>query len=512
MCLSDIHAQSRASGGAVVPYGYENEDSLRFMLVGMEDPAYPPCNPGSGKAYIDSLADQLGANFEGSFGWIGPKVKLTGRRKGILSKGWTQIDTSCHANPPKYFPLDKFLQQVKQRVYHALPYDLVDRYGQGNGFFWRYNAVNGIDVGDTSYNNTDDANDISPYSEYPKRHAYVVDTFHSRRFNAAIDSAVTFGNEGRVILGMSDDRLTKQMMQTLLNGFFPTSGHANDTARMFSTTLEFNINSDSTQIDTAGANVRYIADAPLLRIQVLFKKGTNDNSGTPGWPTLPMVPFMTSESSPQTGWYRVIDQTISKRMYDTLAADWRYRDTLQSGGYSHSGWTFKQLHLNLSGMPSFMRNMLEIDTADYQDGHWGVGAADTSRYWSYVHPDFLTYESSDHGEATDKISYLEIRILSMYRATVRVRGLTYQDTLVDKYLYRKLDGSGVSHSCNPDGRIGGFDDSVKRVLQVLADSLGVNTPREVLINDVGAWEKGSLGPISIPTMGYIEYLGASKGI
>jgi hypothetical protein len=444
-------AQSRSAGQLVVPFGYETFDSVRYMLIDLNSPANPPSNAGQGRHYIDSLADRLGATFEGAFGTDSINVALNGKRKGIMARdGGT-------------FPFSYFIIHTKQRAYSALPSALVYRYSNtdpldlrgNNGYFWHYNDASGINPLASVHNNTYDANDISPYCEYPKNSTIVNSTFHTRRFNAAIDSNVRYGDEGRVILGMSDDRSTKQMMQTMIAQYLPAPGHVADTAKMFSLNLDFNIESG---IDTSLSNLRDSLDLPLVRLQVLFKKG-KDNDGTSGWATLPMVPFQDLTHPKDSCWFKVIDTLISKRTYDALDTCWRARDTLQSGGYSHP-WNFKQLHLQLSSMSSLMRAMITPDTGSTPFLLWGHGAADTTTIKTFVHPDSLV----DANTRTNRdASFLEIRVLSTYRATIRVRGMTFQDTLVDRFLYRKRSG-GTTYSCNQDGTRGIFDSLLNLIL------------------------------------------------
>ncbi len=491
-------AQSRSAGGLVVPAGYENYDSVRYMLIDMESPSNPLGNPGSGRVYVDSLADELGVTFEGEWGGAYYNTPLSGKRKGIM------------ASDTEMFPFTDFIIHLKQRVYYALPFDLPYRSistdpndrGGNNGYFWHYNDASGMNPNAKIFNNTYDANDVSPYCEYPKDDALVQQTFHTLRYGA--DRVVSNGDEGRVILGMSDDRQTQNMMMAMIARDLPTPGHAADTANMFSINLELNIDSLS-GIDTVLSNHRDSLDLPIVRIQVLFKQGIQ--GAFAGWTTLPMVPFQDAAHPRDSTWYRVVDQVISRRMYDTLAYDWRSQDKLQNGSVSHS-WRFKQYHILLTGLASQMRSMIAQDTGANPYLLWGHGAADTTTITAPIHQDSL---AEVNNLVNINNSYLEIRVLSTYRATVRVRGITFQDTIADRYFYRKPAGDS-SYSCNENGTPGGFDSLVNLKLKALSDSLGSRKPREILVNDTDPWERGNQGGLTIPTMGYLDYLASRYGI
>src|SRR5581483_9786939 len=118
---------------------------------------------------------------------------------------------------------------------------------------------------------------------------------------------------GRVILGYSDNRLAIDLTNLTINNTYPINGVI-DTARLHSVILEFNVESG---IDTALSNGRDSMDLPLVRLQVLFKKGTV-GTGHNGWPVLPFVPFRSSLHPNNTGWWAVLDTVITKSVYNSL--------------------------------------------------------------------------------------------------------------------------------------------------------------------------------------------------
>jgi len=232
------------------------------------------------------------------------------------------------------------------------------------GLMWQYNDANHINWNASDSNNTYDANDISPFSKYPQKDSIVQAQFTSRRNKTGSGTNVDtffYGNEGRVILGMSDIRNANLIFFESLNRYFKKTSQnppvysrdasqaSNpDTAKAFSITAVFNI--DESSIDTALANGRSSDTLPLFRLQVLFKHGKT-SSLDPGQSVLPLVPFKLTPSDTNPGWLVLADKTINKKNYDSLDNDWRVPDTLENGLATHS-WNFKQLRISLSNLPT----------------------------------------------------------------------------------------------------------------------------------------------------------------
>lgn len=499
--MTSANAQDRTSGQAVVPRGYESEDSIRFHVFNMQtmhDENYAT-NPG----YMDSVADDIFVTFEGAWGDLPASKPLVGKRKGIMAR-----------NAGERIGLGELTKKVKQRVYYASPEQL--NYHTGRGLFWRYNDLNIPGSGATWHYNKYDANDISPYAEYPANTSIVAQTFLTRRFNLGEDTTsqtARYGDEGRVILGWSDNRNAVELSQ-VMRDFFPyTDGvdTADRTPRHFSTHLEFNI--DTGSIDESYKGTTTPENLPLLRVQIIYKKGNlQDGEDTEGWPATPLVPFKSSAHPDNPGWWLVSDQIVTKAMYDTLPDSWRTEDVLESGSPARS-WNFKQLYLRFEDVDATLRNLITNDSLPGAAVKWGGGAADGSILDTYVHPDELAEQSTE-----DKSNYiLEIRVLSTYRAKVRVRSLAYQDIASDRYFLRIKSGDS-SLSCNVPApgvfslQAGGNDDSVKAIVAQLASMLDTNAPREILINDTQDWENG-VHRVTVPQMiGYVDYLAGKRNI
>jgi hypothetical protein len=188
-------AQSRTAGQMVVPLGWENRDSIRFSIWGPFE-YYP---------WMDHIAlsnsiDSLSANSIGEFGTVPfTQVPLGIRKNGAITS---------YTNTP----LDD-LQSVKQRIYYAEPSN--DKVLNGwlvydVGYFWRY-----IDSSGAYHNNEYDANDISPYMEFPASSDSVKRTFGTYRYGTF--RTPCFGNEGKTVLGYSDNRLANQLLSTYSN-------------------------------------------------------------------------------------------------------------------------------------------------------------------------------------------------------------------------------------------------------------------------------------------------------
>jgi hypothetical protein len=448
---------------------------------------------------MNLYGDSIQATFEAQFGGINDTSLIAGKRKGVFS--WMT------SNPN---PFSQMAWQFKSRTFYPQPTGAENFYfAKGN--FWRYNDVN-FNPAAKWYNNTYDANDISPYCEYPAKPAYVIDTFRTRNYNNTGDTLVHYGDKGRVILGYSDNRIAQDNLlrvDTIL--FF--QGSTPQAAKTFSATLDFNI--DESSIDTALATGRQDSLLPLMIFQVLFKRGQTSSRDT-GQAILPFVPFADASHSGTLypGWYKVEEVVVTKHVYDSLIRDndysWRAEDTLQNGSVSHS-WRFMQLHTLLS-LPSVAQVVANTGSTDSIWALWGQGSG-YGPLTQFSDPDTLVHLDQNIdtlGIAT--IPLLEIRVLSTYRATVRVRGLDYHDTIVDKFLYRKrIAGTTDStHSCNPNGAIGGYDDSVSAMVQ--AHSPHDNVTQEFMFNDTQPEEAGAAGPLSTPMVAYLDFMGSKRNL
>ena len=456
----------------VVPKGWENRDSLRFGLFDIHDKsAY---SPNLGQA--DSLADLLDCTFEESFGTIDPSEPFRGKRKGYMAWGGSFSDLGL---------------RIKQRVYYPSPSPLTFTFDPG--YYWRYIDTNGYSWHINSY----DSNAINPYAEFLQNTSIDTQTFVTN------GSTVRFGNVGRVILGYSDNRFANQMLLSCDNYPFGSRSGKSDTARMFSVTLEFNIDTEQvSSIDTILSG-KSKDDVPLLRLQVLFKAGKVTGSPSHGMAVLSFVPFKTPSDSSKAGWFKVVDTVITKKIYRSLNDSWRVPDTLESGIVSHS-WHFKQLHVLLDSMPESMKKLVRaipsFDSLGWLKDKEGQGSG-AARILGIQHPDSLVNTDTSDPNLQDK-HLLEMRVLSTYRATVRIRSLTFQDTIVDKYLYRRMFGDTVVHSCNNNGSYGGLDDSVKAEKLKWKVALGNRKPREFLINDTPP----DFSPLACSMIGFLDYI------
>jgi hypothetical protein len=122
---------------------------------------------------------------------------------------------------------------------------------------------------------------------------------------------------------------------------------------------------------------------------------------------------------------------------------------------------------------------------------------------SPLHPDSLVKFGTSAGDSTNNL--LELRVLSTYRTTVRIRDVTYQDTMVDRYLNRRRSGA-TSKSVEQNGHFGGNDFLLDSTLNTWSTILGTHTPRELMYNDIGLPVPG------FTAMGYLESRSASHGI
>ncbi|MBS1902458.1 MAG: T9SS type A sorting domain-containing protein [Bacteroidetes bacterium] len=477
----------------VVPKGWEGKHNIRFMMFMGGSEQWQ----SSDTAQLHKQLDSLGVNWDGEWGTF---VANPGFSNSIAGSTTAGVSTIAPA------PWD--VARFKQLPYYALPYRIPDRFF--TGLMWKYNDANGINPDARSFNNTYDSNDVSPYSLYPAKHAYVIDTFHTVRYGG-VDQRVNYGDEGRVILGMSDIRdAHSQFIESSNRYFYPIPGGYRrvlrpyeipdtntffDYARGFSVTAVFNV---ANSIDTAIANGRPTDSLPLVRLQVLFKPGATSFPLFGGQSVLPMVPYKTFAQQTNAGWWVLVDTMITKSIYNSLDDDWRVQDTLANGAQARS-WTFKQLHLLIKKLPTALQSLADNAQLNNDDNFQKFGNGGTDALTSYIHPDTLVDLKND---STTRAPILEIRLLSTYRDTVRVRSLAFEDTTADKFYYRKMIGD-TSHSREPNGAIGGFDDVLDSTLKQIAAAV---SPRlwECFVFDLWA----PFHPYSQPAFALIDFLGS----
>lgn len=475
-----LHAQPRDAGQMVVPRGWESEDSLRWGIFSVQGAL-------STAPEADSLLNDLEVTFDPEWGGIAPNTPFSAKRKGILAYG--------HHNSGDRYDWSNLGMILMQRIYYPSPARIpLGEFDEG--YFWRYNDIH-FNPQVKYFNNTYDSNDISAYAEYPRNDSISALTFWTYRNTVSPDTTgeeVSNSNEGRVILGYWDNRNAEQLLRTS-SRYDSLPGNPKDTAETFSVTLEFNVDTDS--INTSGW--AGIDTTPLIRLQVLYKKG-NEGGLNVGWSVLPFVPFRDAANPTNLGWYKLIDTIITKKIYDSLPYSWRRPDKTESGSPARL-WNFKQLHVMIDEKPQSLSDRIILtDNPDVRN-EYGGGSSALSVTTSQ-HQDSLV--KVDSTGLTNESFLLESRVLSTYRATVRVRSLTWQDTVMDKYLYRKPEGDS-SWSCNPDGSRGGYDALVNYYLDRWSNDLGTNKPREILFND----NHEPFGPLSVLGIAYIDFM-ASK--
>ncbi len=501
LILSILCIFSSVRAQMIVEDGWEIHDSIHCGTFGMYGMGmYAPGEYGfSDTGQVKKQMDSLGVNWGNEWDHVPPKVDYGNHVYGGTARGIDGV-----------FPDLTQLCKYKCLEWFALPFRIPDRFYPG--LFWQYHAKNVHDTGDV-HNNTYDENDISPYTEFAKVPAFVTDTFTTSLHGSP--SLVHYGDEGRVILGMSDNRDPRRMLKYQINAFFaPVPGTTRykrdtaqqshpDTAKTFSVTLVFNADTKTANIDTTLANHRPTDSLPLIRLQVLYKDSTQ--------PTFPLTPFKTATQPSNAGWWKIIDTTITKAIYDKLDDDWHYADEMESGTAAHS-WKFKQLHIILTDIPAHLRKYLDesrkLYTPSLQDsGYLEFGTENDhnpdetpAAITTFSNPDNLIENNTPPLQARHLI---ETRVLSTYRTTVRVRSLTYQDTITDKFLYRKIDPlTGKSHSCEPNGKFGGFDSVVAATASDWSDS--VDNKRYGVHWQDTRWETHRY---AYPMIAYVDYIG-----
>jgi hypothetical protein len=495
MISSVASAQSAKEGKAVVARGFEHSNRIRFgALRPYEVGQYlPPIY-----AYVDSLIDSLGVNVTEDWPAVSASKSFYSNQKVICAGGpWdNNLDTN----------LNGLAWAVRQRIYTSSPSPLQgDEFGEHH---FRYNDLL-LNAQSSWHYNTYDSNDISPYAEYPSKDSIVQASFITTRFDISPNHAqlpAYYGNEGRVILGYSDDRIGTDLLATPAFYPFRSNPAHPDTAKAFSVNLEFWLDTTTVNIDTAKSTHNANIDSiPLVRLQVLYKR-RNQN-------VLPFVPFKDATHPANTGWYKCLDTIITRSIYNGLPDDWRADDSTfnNSGGHRAHNWRCKQLHAMIAMNDSIITNAKKLVDQPVKFGPTGNSftgtdfqeaptIADHPLITTYQHPDSLVKYGTSISDSSNQL--IEIRVLSMYRTTVRVRDVTYQDTMVDRYLNRRRFGDST-HSVEQSGAYGGNDSLANAAFSKFATLLGSNVPRELMYNDNG----GSPGA-AFPMLGYLDYMGS----
>jgi len=458
----------------VVPRGWESKDSIRFGMWGWNNLT----------STATPFTDSMGVNFQMGWGSDDPSTTPGGRRVGVSSLNY--------GNTPQTTGLTNVGALIKERIFYPSPDPL------GIASVWRYNAI----VADTAAhgawnNNMYDANDISPYVEYPQNPSIVTESFSTLRFdtsNTGIPKTVRYGDEGRVILGYSDKRNANDLFTLMGDQLFSSFS---DTAKATNAILEFNINRDTIDMDSASLG---IGSVPLLRVQILFKAGTPTNQAV-----LPFVPFKTASQTGNRGWWKIIDTIVTRDIYDSLTDSYRTQDSVN--GNTARSWKFKQLHLTLTPPPLMqMDSLFHLEKAGGNGRYYNLrttygGNTDNHPIVTTIqHPDSLVNQDTDLG--TKNVPLLEIRILSTFRSTVRIRSLCYHDDIADKFLYRKRYSADSTHSLNANGSFGGLDDSIKVNVDRFANLVPSGVQREIeWVDYTDEWNY-----LSLPTVGIVDYL------
>jgi hypothetical protein len=485
----------------VVPRGWENMDSVRISGANAASPL-----GGSywheDSARIGRIQDSLGNNVVFDMSYIDGHQKplFSGRVKGY---------DSYYANSG----LDMIALPIalNQRIYYPSPEGIWFNWGgPDGGYRWRY-----VDTVHYSWhNNTYDTNDVSPYAQFEQDTNFVKQTYLSKMEDTASDTTghwLKVGNHGRMILGYSDLRRADQMLMTTAkyDSIFPS---IHNLAKAFSARLEFNI--DTTNIFSSDTSA--IADnVPILRVQILFKRGKDSVSSAKS--ILPFVPFKRIPYGSQAGWFAVIDTIITPSLYHNLRYSWRVPDTLTNGLPADS-FKFKQMNLQFRDLSHYIDTLIQPNPKD-DYSNWGIGTG-LSRFKdtildadTYVAMDSTRGEYIPSGSLLSKDAHLiEIRILSTYRAKLRIRSLSWQDTTEDKFLYRARFTDDSTHSLNPDGNYGGYDDTLAKVIanfKKVVDSSGCKI-RNMLINDVSP-NPVPMG-ITLPGIAYLDYMLSKSGL
>jgi hypothetical protein len=502
-------AQSRTAGQMVVAPGWENRDSIRFAIFAPF--SYGPFNT---EPILNREMDTLMANSIGYFGPIDLGYSPIGDRAhgDICSLSGTVLDN---------------LPAVKQRIFYAESQPDISLNGwiiNDNGNFFRY-----IDNTGQFHNNEYDANDISPYMEFPQSSDSVKQTFTSSRYGSP--QTLCFGLEGKTVLGYNDARMAtnnpsvsipSNLLATyasypfgsrwrrdsvwgydhvhLDSAWIPDTVVLSDTARNFAAILEFNIDTSTILMDSSRGLPK--DSLPLVRLQITFKNGNDSTSVS----VLPYVPFKTPTNPTAAGWYLALDTTITLAIYRTMkdtsnAIDWRSPDVLNgnSRALSHSGgWRFKQLHVLLKP-DTDMKGIMAASITNDTKGTYGESSGSPAFSRRVNQDEIVNCDTTISG--LPNLPLIEMEVLSTFRAPLRVRSLCWQDTMADKYFYRKRINSDSTHSLSLNGTPGGYDDSIMHALHLIDLTVPAGVSREFLVTDYGPQSY-----LSASVMGLWDYL------
>jgi hypothetical protein len=457
-----VFAQARDAGRLVVPVGWENKDSIRFGAWG------PVLNGNEVSPFLDTL----GVNIEMGFDNRSPEGVPGSQRVGVSSQWYGGWDTAVLHGSGMLIA-----EWCKERIFYPSR-DQISPFS-----VWRYNDVN-LGHG-TWHDNRYDSCDISPYAEYPLDPSIVIDTFRTDRFVGAPNSLVRYGNEGRVILGYSDMRNANNLLTLMGEQFFNNISY---TPTVTNAILEFNIDTDSIRLDSTNLTAD---DVPLLRVQILFKEGNKIPTAV-----LPFVPFKTASATTNAGWWKIVDTVITKTLYNSLDSSYRTEDSV-GGNLSHS-WKFKQLHLTLRPPPNMqMDTLLKLQLNGNLRNSYGGSTDNYHNVISSQHSDYLV--GQDTQSTTKNLPLLEMRVLSTYRSTVRIRSLSYHDDLADKFLYRKRVTADSTHGLDSDGvHFSALDDSLMVNVNRYASLVPNGLQREIEFTDYpDDWNHLSLSGVGL---------------
>jgi hypothetical protein len=488
------------------------------MWAGFE---FNPLNDSVRGLQANCSLDTVMANFAGDFGTIAyNKTPLGQRHYGII--GNAQYAVCCPGSWMEYPFCDTNIRMMGELLQSQFyPFQLPEISNAPNAptyyspgisanFYFRYRDSSGI-----AHLDQYDANDISPYMEFPQNAAFVRNTFTSLRYG--VPELLCYGLEGKTVLGYSDARLAGQLLVTYADYPYSTrkpllwmqnendrnvwdSVHTRDTARNFAAILEFTV--DTMSIITDSSRGLAVDSLPLVRLQVTYKPARQK--------VLPYVPFNTAAGSHPNnpGWYLALDTTITLAIYRKLSDDWRSEDVLNGdpAGPAHR-WHFKQLHVMLKPSKS-MRSVIAANISYDPEGR--IGNPDMrDQFTRYVHQDSIVAADARDPVVIDttRPALVEMEILSTFRATVRVRTLDLEDSIADRFFYRKRINDTLTHSLNVDGSLGGLDDSLAATLDTMARQMPVGVTREYMIIDT----PDQIAFQGYPAFGLVEYLASHRG-
>jgi hypothetical protein len=384
------------------------------------------------------------------------------------------------------------MRSIKQRIFYPFPNTtaLWGSCSNGGPVQWNY-----IDPSAMYHTWMYDTNDISPYTEFRLNTSYVTRKFFSYRYHTAGDS-LFYGKEGRTVLGCNDDNNAVWTLSTY--NHYPYQGTGDTLPKCFAANLEFNI--DDSMIDMDSSMTSDTDKVPLVRIQLAFLTNPNNTPKS----VLPYVPFKTASDTTKSGWYLVVDTTITRGIYRSLDTSWREPDVLNgnTANQAHT-WRFKQLHVIVKPN-SAMSALINSGAGVINAGN----STDTGVAFSPPSPP--AQDSIIHllGALTSN-PLLEMEVLSTFRATIRIRSLEFQDTIADKLFYRKRFASltkDSTHSLNLNGTYGGLDDSLAATVATVVSALQPGTVRGLVFDDYSQPDYNSC-----TAAGLLDYFGSKSG-